>query len=71
MWHLNRIKLSTLDGGVRLLKLRFPIAQRFHLAALERNAALELGLDVIIVKRLAVLDSRGEIGFLVAGHCWC
>ncbi len=68
---LEQVKVPMLDGGVGFLELRFAVAERFHFAALECDAAFELGLDVVIVKRLAVLDSRGEVGFLVSGHRSC
>src|SRR4029079_14749530 len=55
--------------GVRVLELRLAVAQALYLAADERDAALHLGGDEVVVGRPAVEDPRPRVaGALALGH---
>jgi len=60
-------ELPFFDAGVGFLELSFAGAEAFDLAAHERDAAFELGLDEEFVERAAVGDARGHVG-LGFGH---
>jgi len=60
-------ELAVFDAGEGVVHLGEAAAEGFDLGAFEGDAALELGVDVVIVEGAAVFDARGEVGWF-AGH---
>jgi len=61
-------ELAVLDAGEGFLELAFSVAEAFDFAAEQRDAALELGLDVVFMEGAAVGDAR-RVGFAFTfGH---
>src|SRR5258706_3129392 len=50
------------------MKLSQPESQRLHFGSLQRDAALEFRIDVIIVQCPAIVDARAQILRVLAGH---
>src|ERR1700722_19754052 len=61
-------QLAALDARERFSQLAIAVAERFHLAAEQRDAALDFMRDKILVRRPAIDDARVEVFLGVASH---
>ena len=61
---IRQLELAVPDPGKAIFKVGFAFSQRFHLSSRQRNAGLELLLNMKIMVRLAVRRNR----LLFASH---